>query len=55
MPRVPTSRPAAEHIGNLSRMAGQVEADTKMDPRSRARIKKLVSDLMSEFQKELTK
>lgn len=55
MPRHPTRRPPAEHLATLSRMAGQVDADDKMSGRRRKSVKELISKLMSEFQKELTK
>jgi hypothetical protein len=53
MPRKPTARPVNEHLSTLSRMIGQVEADSDMSGRRRARVKKLISDLMTEFQKEI--
>jgi len=36
-------------------MVGQVEADEGMSGKRRVRVKKLISDLMAEFQKEMTK
>lgn len=55
MPRPPTRRPPAEHLAALSRMMGQVDADDEMSARRRKSVKELLSKLMSEFQKELTK
>jgi hypothetical protein len=55
MPRKPTARPANEHLSTLSRMIGQVDADEKMSGKRRVRVKKYISDLMTEFQKEMTK
>lgn len=55
MPRKPTRRPPAEHLSTLSRMMGQVDADDQMSGRRRKSVKELLSKLMLEFQKELTK
>lgn len=54
MPRKPTERRPSEHLATLSRMAGQVDADPKMSGQRRVQIKKLISSLMQEFQKEMT-
>lgn len=54
MPRVPTERRPSEHLATLSRMAGQVDASKTMSGPRRVQIKKLISSLMKEFQKEMT-